>query len=73
MLFAVTWMDLEMIKVSEVSQTKEDKYITYMWNLKYRTNETTYRTETGSQTWRTDCGCQRAGRREWDKRGVWGQ
>ena len=24
--------------------------ITYMWNLKYNTNELTYETETGSQT-----------------------
>ena len=26
MSFAATWMDLEMIILSEVSQTKEDKY-----------------------------------------------
>ena len=35
MPFAVTWMDLEMIILSEVSQTEKEKYgITYMWNLK---------------------------------------
>ena len=36
MLFAVTWMDLEIVILSEVSQTeKEIPYgITYMWNLK---------------------------------------
>ena len=28
--------------------------ITYMWNLKYDTNELIYETETDSQTWRTD-------------------
>ena len=28
--------------------------ITYMWNLKFGTNEPMYRTETDSQTWRTD-------------------
>ena len=34
-LFAATWMDLEIIILSEVSQTEKDKYpITYMWNLK---------------------------------------
>ena len=33
---AATLMDLEMIILSEVSQTEKDKYhdITYMWNLK---------------------------------------
>ena len=36
MPFAATWMDLEMITLSEVSQTKRDNYhdIIYMWNLK---------------------------------------
>ena len=37
MPFAATWMDLEIIILSEVSQTEKDKYdITYMWNLKKR-------------------------------------
>ena len=42
-------------------QTKQSKSerktpcdITYMWNLKYNTNEHIYETETDSQTWRTD-------------------
>ena len=35
MSFAATWMELEIIIQSEVSQTEEDKYdIIYMWNLK---------------------------------------
>ena len=35
MSFAATWMDLEIIILSEVSQTEKDKYhIAYMWNLK---------------------------------------
>ena len=36
MPFAATWMDLEIIILSEVSQTEKDKYhdITYMWNPK---------------------------------------
>ena len=36
MPFAATWMDLEMIILSEISQKEKDKYhvITYMWNLK---------------------------------------
>ena len=35
MSFAATWMDLEIIILSEVSQTKTISYdITYIWNLK---------------------------------------
>ena len=36
MPFAATWMDLEIIIPSEVSQTEKDKYhmISHMWNLK---------------------------------------
>ena len=50
MPFAATWMDLEIIILSEVSQT-EDKYhmISYMWNLGNDTNELIHKTETGSQ------------------------
>ena len=36
MLFASTWMQLEMIILSEVNQKGKDKYhITYKWNPKY--------------------------------------
>ena len=44
MSFAATWMNLEIIVWSEVSQKEKDKYhvvsltITYMWNLKYDKN-----------------------------------
>ena len=36
MPFAATWMGLEIIILSEVSQTEKDKYhdIPYMWKLK---------------------------------------
>ena len=35
MPFAATWMDLEIIILSEVNQTEKDTYyITYTWNLK---------------------------------------
>ena len=36
MPFAGTWMGLEIVLLSRVSQTQKDKYhdITYMWNLK---------------------------------------
>ena len=49
MPFATTWMDLEVIKLSEVSQTEKEKYnnnIPYMWNLKRNdTNELIYKRE----------------------------
>ena len=52
MPFAATWMQLVIIILSEVSQKAKDipYYITYMWNLKYGTNEPIYKTETHSQT-----------------------
>ena len=40
--------------------------ITYMWNLKYGSNEHTYRTETDAQTQRTDLWLPRRRRGEWD-------
>ena len=44
-------MGLEIIILSEVSQKKTNTIdITYMWNLKYDTNEPIYKTETDSQT-----------------------
>ena len=36
--FATTWMELEGIMLSEISQTEKNKYymiITYIWNKKY--------------------------------------
>ena len=40
--FVTTWMDLEGIMLSEISQTEKNKYyFTYMWNLKNKTNEQT--------------------------------
>ena len=35
MSFAATWMDLEIVILSEVSQTQKDEYDTpFMWSLK---------------------------------------
>ena len=53
MPFAATWMDLEIIIVSELSQTEKDKY--HMISLicgiqKNDTNELIYKIETDSQT-----------------------
>ena len=52
MPFAATWMDLEIIILSALSQTERQiSYdIPYTWNLKYDTNELIYKTETDSQT-----------------------
>ena len=43
--FAVTWVDL----VSEVREKQISCDITYMWNLKYNTNELIYEKEIDSQ------------------------
>ena len=56
MPFAATWLNLEITILNEVSQIGERQIlydITYIWNLKYNTNEHTYETETHSQTYRT--------------------
>ena len=50
MSLAATWMDLEIIILSEVRERQTPCDITYMWNLKYDKNELIYKTETDSQT-----------------------
>ena len=46
MPFAATWMELETLVLSEMSQKDKDKYdITYNWNLIYSTNEPFHRKE----------------------------
>ena len=58
MLFAASWMDLEIIILSEVNQTERQipcDNITCTWDLRSVTNELIYETETGSQMQRTDC------------------
>ena len=66
--FSGTWMDIEIIILTEVSQ-KETYDITYMWNLKYNTNEPIYKTETDSQIQRTDLWLprKRGGLEVWDQ------
>ena len=54
MPFPATWMDLEIIILSEVNRTdRQVLHITYIWDLKYDTNEFIYKTETDSQTEKT--------------------
>ena len=69
--FAATWMDLEIIILSQVRRERQIQcHITYMWNLEHDKNEHIYNTETDSQTQRyryrylQTCGCQGQGRRE---------
>ena len=50
MPFVVRWMQLEIIILSSIKSEREGQYITYMWNLKYGTNEPIYRTEIGTST-----------------------
>ena len=39
MLFATTWMDLEIIMLSEVRKRNKYHMISHMWNIKYDTNK----------------------------------
>ena len=53
MSFAATWMDLDIITLSEINQTQKDKYhmiSLIMWNLKNDTIKLTLKTEISSQT-----------------------
>ena len=55
MPFAATWMDLEIVTLSEVSQTQKDKYhlillICGILKKKGGTNELIYKTEVESRT-----------------------
>ena len=44
MPFAATWLDLEFIILSKSERERQVSYdITYLWNLKYDTNEPIYK------------------------------
>ena len=50
MSFAATWMELEIIILSKSERERQILYdITYMWNLKYDTDELVHKTETDLQ------------------------
>ena len=74
MPFAASWMKLDIIILNDKSEKERQipYNITYMWNLKYDTNEPVYKTVTDSQTQRTKLwspGQREVGR---DGLGVWG-
>ena len=49
MPFPATWMDLEIIILNQSERERQIPYdITYIWNLKWGTNEPIYRKETDS-------------------------
>ena len=57
MPYAATWMDLEIIILSETNQKEKDKYhmISFLCGIqKNSTNELIYKTETDSQTQKTN-------------------
>ena len=70
MPFAITWMELETLIPSEVSQKEKDKYhmISHISNLIYGTNEQKRK----SLTWRTDLWLPRRRGMKWDGLGIWG-
>ena len=61
--FAATWMELEISILSEVRQKEKDiPYdITYMWNLKYNTNELTMKQKETYRHREQICGGQEGG------------
>ena len=63
-------MDVPRVVIlSEVNQ-RQISYITYVWNLKYDTNEPMYKIETHSQTLKTSLWLPK-GKGEEDTLGVW--
>ena len=69
---AATWMDLEIIILSQTSQKEKETPhdSTYTWNLKYNKNEYMYEAEADSQTQRTNMWVPRQGVGEREGLGV---
>ena len=70
MPFTATWMDIERIIISEVSQRQTSHDSTYMWSLKNDTNDFICKTETDSQTEKTNIVTKKE-RQERDKLEAW--
>ena len=67
MPFATTWMQLEMIILSAVSQKRKTNTIstTHMWNLKHGTNELTKKQQQAHRRKEQACGGQGGGHVGW--------
>ena len=65
-------MKQEILILSEVKVKDRYHDITYMWNLKYGTDEPIYRRETDSQIWTADLWLPRERWKEGDGLGVCG-
>ena len=56
MPFSATWMELQTLILSEVSQKDKYHMIAHLYNLTSGTNEPIYRKEINSGNWRTGYG-----------------
>ena len=75
MSFAATWMELETLMLSEISQKDKYHMTSPMSGIEYMAQvKAIYRKETNSWTWtwRTDLWLPRGKGIEWDGLGVWG-
>ena len=72
MSFAATWVKLETLILSQVSQKEKDKYhmLSHIWNLTYGTNDTFHRQEAHGLENRLVVVKGRG--REWDGLEIWG-
>ena len=59
MSFAATWMQLEIVILSELRERQIPYDVICMWNLKYGTEEPIYRPKQTHSHGEHTCGCQR--------------
>ena len=72
MLLTATWVDLEIIILSEVNQTRQISHdITYMWNLKKMVQMNLFAKEKQSHRCRKQTYGYQGGKRGRDKLGDW--
>ena len=70
--FAATRMDLEIIILKRSKSERQIPYdITYMWDLKYDTNEHIYENRNIHRYREQTCGCQGGGEWGTEGLGVW--
>ena len=72
---AATWMELETLVLSEVSQKEKRQIpydITYLWNLKYRTGDAILKKQKQIMAKERRLGIPRGKGRGWDGWASWG-